>query len=38
MKGCYAYIMDKRRSIDIDTIDDFGYAEYLLKDSRICII
>lgn len=30
-KNCYAYIMDKKRSVDIDTIDDFEYAEYLLK-------
>lgn len=27
----YAYIMPKDRSIDIDTIEDFEYAEYLLK-------
>ena len=26
----YAYIMPKNRSIDIDCIDDFEYAEYLL--------
>lgn len=26
----YAYIMPKNRSIDIDCIDDFKYAEYLL--------
>lgn len=26
----YAYIMDKRRSVDIDTIDDFAYAEFLV--------
>lgn len=25
----YAYIMDKNRSIDIDTLDDFRYAEFL---------
>lgn len=25
----YAYVMDKRRSVDIDTIEDFQYAEYL---------
>lgn len=31
VKNCYAYIMDKKRSVDIDTIDDFEYAEYLLK-------
>lgn len=28
---CYAYIMDKKSSVDIDTIDDFEYAEYLIK-------
>lgn len=27
----FAYIMDRQRSIDIDTIDDFEYAEYLMK-------
>jgi len=27
----YAYIMPKNRSVDIDTIDDFQYAEYLLQ-------
>lgn len=26
-----AYIMDRRSSIDIDTIEDFKYAEYILK-------
>lgn len=31
VKNCYAYIMDKKRSVDIDTLDDFEYAEYLLK-------
>ena len=30
-KNCYAYIMDKKRSVDIDTIDDFEYAEYLME-------
>lgn len=29
-KGCYAYIMDKERSIDIDTQFDFSIAEFLL--------
>ncbi|WP_026523432.1 acylneuraminate cytidylyltransferase family protein [Butyrivibrio sp. MB2005] len=32
-KGCYACIMDKRNSVDIDTIFDFKYAEFLLKDA-----
>lgn len=27
----FPYIMDRNRSIDIDTIDDFAYAEYLLS-------
>lgn len=27
----YAYIMERKRSVDIDTIDDFEYAEYLLE-------
>lgn len=30
----YAYIMDRGRSVDIDTIDDFEYAEYLIKKSN----
>lgn len=30
-KGCYAYIMDKERSIDIDTQFDFDLAEYLIN-------
>lgn len=29
-KGCYAYIMDKERSIDIDTYLDFKIAETIL--------
>ncbi|MCG8409659.1 MAG: acylneuraminate cytidylyltransferase family protein [Bacteroidales bacterium] len=28
----YAYIMPRNRSVDIDYIDDFLYAEYLLKN------
>lgn len=27
----YAYIMDRKRSVDIDTIDDFEYAEFLKR-------
>jgi len=27
----YAYIMPKNRSVDIDTLDDFEYAEFLMK-------
>lgn len=26
----YAYIMDRKKSVDIDTIEDFEYAEFLL--------
>lgn len=32
VKNCYAYIMDKKRSVDIDTIDDFEYAKYLIEN------
>ena len=27
----FAYIMDRSRSVDIDTLEDFEYAEYLMK-------
>lgn len=27
----YAYVMDRRNSVDIDTIEDFEYAEFLIK-------
>ena len=30
-KNSYAYIMDQRHSVDIDTELDFEYAEFLLK-------
>lgn len=30
-ENSYAYIMDRRNSIDIDTIEDFEYAEFLIK-------
>ena len=30
-RDCYAYIMDRKYSIDIDTIDDFLYAEFLMN-------
>ncbi len=30
----YAYIMNRKQSIDIDTIDDFEYAEFLLKRNK----
>ena len=29
--GCYAYIMDNRSSVDIDNLEDFEYAEFLLS-------
>jgi len=32
-KNSYAYIMPRNQSVDIDTIDDFNYAEYLLRKS-----
>jgi CMP-N,N'-diacetyllegionaminic acid synthase len=31
--GCFAYIMDKRHSIDIDDLVDFQIAEAIMKDS-----
>mgnify|MGYP006411644189 CR=1 FL=1 len=31
----FAYIMPKKRSIDIDSIDDFLYADFLLKNNEI---
>lgn len=31
-ENCYAYIMDRKKSVDIDTIEDFQYAEWLLKN------
>ncbi|AXH14491.1 N-acylneuraminate cytidylyltransferase [Malaciobacter mytili LMG 24559] len=31
----YAYIMPRNRSIDVDTIEDFMYIEYLLKGNNI---
>ena len=27
----YAYIMPRRRSVDIDTLEDFRYIEFLLR-------
>ncbi len=32
-KRSYAYIMPKERSVDIDTIQDFEYAEFLLNST-----
>ena len=31
----YAYLMDSNRSIDIDNLDDFNYAAYLMKHKNI---
>lgn len=31
----YAYIMPPNRSVDIDTIEDFEYAEYLIKKNEL---
>jgi len=30
----FAYIMNRNNSIDIDTIEDFEYAEYLIKNEK----
>ena len=30
---CFAYIMSRKSSIDIDNIDDFKYADFLIKGS-----
>jgi len=30
-RKCFAYLMPKSRSVDIDVIDDFKYAEYLIS-------
>lgn len=32
----YAYIMERKRSVDIDSIDDFEYAEYLIQRNNGC--
>lgn len=31
-ENSYAYIMERKKSVDIDTIDDFEYAEFLLSE------
>lgn len=33
-ENCYAYIMDRKYSVDIDTLDDFAYAEFLLQQQN----
>ena len=30
----YAYLMERNKSIDIDYIDDFRYAEFLLRERK----
>lgn len=35
-KRSYAYIMEREKSIDIDNINDFKYAEYIIKSRREC--
>lgn len=32
---CYAYIMEEKNSIDIDTIEDFEYAEFLINKRKM---
>ena len=32
-ENSYAYIMDSKKSVDIDTFDDLRYAEYLIKSN-----
>lgn len=33
-QNSYAYVMPRNRSVDIDSIEDFEYAEYLLQKKR----
>lgn len=33
-KKSFAYLMPRNRSVDIDTIEDFRYAEFLIKQSN----
>lgn len=33
-KNSFAYIMERNKSIDIDSIDDFEYAEFLLEKAK----
>ena len=32
--ACFAYIMEEKHSVDIDTIDDFEYAEFLINKGK----
>lgn len=34
-KNSFAYIMPRNRSIDIDTVDDFNYAEFVLNNHNV---
>lgn len=36
-ENSYAYIMDRNKSVDIDTIEDFEYAEWIFKRRNIKI-
>ena len=33
-ENCYAYIMDIKKSVDVDTIDDFEYVEFLMNKQK----
>ncbi len=35
-ENSYAFIMDKKKSIDIDDLDDFEYAEFLMQKNNFC--
>ncbi len=34
VNGCYAYVMEQARSVDIDTLTDFRMAEILLQENE----
>lgn len=34
-KNCFAYVMDRKHSIDIDCQDDFRYTEFLIKEGGL---
>lgn len=33
-ENCYAYVMERKASVDIDCLDDFKYAEWLLENEN----
>ena len=33
----YAYVMPRNRSVDIDSVEDFEYAEYLLSKGNAVV-